>query len=684
MARKNTSSSSSPSPISIAATFFSCIVELFSERRNQKEIEIEFSAFVTVDSSFMTVVEEGNKKACGDSIHLRSSFNGIPRESKLTSSFLDCQFLLINPKDADNGCKSLLKEVLNLYMKELPAMNYAANTRKESTFLERCVLNGKFCTLLLRRKSVEDTGEVIAAVTYQIIPADTQYAEIPLAAVNSINQLQGIGRILYLELKRRLWDVGVCAILCWGDKESEGFWHKQGFMSIAEVDTKGRARRLPIKPDVRRALCFPGGSTLMISHLKSNLQDTPKNDVKLCLPLGSCERQILNGDEIHCLQHNGESTEPLTTRSQTFAGAENLQQEAHGGFHRCKFRAMLCSNLAVSLPSMKFIREVKVVSSPVNDSTQNHQYPMTCEKVNLDMATDLGSFEPGSETLFSTYEQSMKRRTWEPSVSSLKSKRVKASHRADHPSHAGSTLHVESGKQDNHCDAGSSVSFREKSLQEVKAVESPKAASVPTDVEAYKVTASKESQSSKKTFNVMLMDIDDGAKKTQLTKIIEDLGGVVTANGSLTTHVLTGKVRRTLNFCTALCSGSSLDTLTKLAESKFPRRQICRIDLKEAVLRARKCSRALLKGYNICLSPHVRPPLSTLAAIVRAAGGNVIRGWDEVHDKSRAIFVACEEDMDEALLAVKRGIQTFSSDWFMNCIMKQELDLEAPQFAESL
>lgn len=29
-----------------------------------------------------------------------------------------------------------------MYMKELPAMNYAANTGKQSMFLERCVTNG--------------------------------------------------------------------------------------------------------------------------------------------------------------------------------------------------------------------------------------------------------------------------------------------------------------------------------------------------------------------------------------------------------------------------------------------------------------------------------------------------------------------------------------------------------------
>lgn len=41
----------------------------------------------------------------------------------------------------------------------------------------------------------------------------------------------------------------------------------QGFIPVAEVDRKGRAGRLPIRADIRKALCFPGGSTLMVSHL---------------------------------------------------------------------------------------------------------------------------------------------------------------------------------------------------------------------------------------------------------------------------------------------------------------------------------------------------------------------------------------------------------------------------------
>lgn len=55
----------------------------------------------------------------------------------------------------------------------------------------------------------------------------------------------------------------------------------QGFCSIAEVDTKGKARRIPVRADIRRALCFPGGSTLMVSHIYEGISmcsaDWPKS-----------------------------------------------------------------------------------------------------------------------------------------------------------------------------------------------------------------------------------------------------------------------------------------------------------------------------------------------------------------------------------------------------------------------
>lgn len=56
-------------------------------------------------------------------------------------------------------------------------------------------------------------------------------------------------------------------------------------MSLAEVDVKGRTRRLPIKADIRKALCFPGGSTLMISHLKHDASAHSADTLKLHFPL---------------------------------------------------------------------------------------------------------------------------------------------------------------------------------------------------------------------------------------------------------------------------------------------------------------------------------------------------------------------------------------------------------------
>ncbi|KAJ4845288.1 hypothetical protein Tsubulata_015098 [Turnera subulata] len=107
-------------------------------------------------------------------------------------------------------------------------------------------------------------------------------------------------------------------------------------------------------------------------------------------------------------------------------------------------------------------------------------------------------------------------------------------------------------------------------------------------------------------------------------------------------------------------------------------------DLKDAILKAKARPKALFGGYTLCIAAHVQPPAATLSAIVRSAGGNIVSGVEDLNEGSTTIFVACEEDMEQVLSAARKGIRTFGSDWLMNCIMRQELDLEAQQFAESL
>lgn len=607
-------SPSLPSPIPIGNCEVIVDAKKFTSELDQNSLQISLSRNAKIRIS---VVEDKNIKNCND-LH-----NSGTEESGIGGG----DFMLVNPKDVGSQSKSQLQEVLKIYVKELPAMNYAANTGKQSMFLERCVSNGKYCTLLLKSKSKEDSGEVVAAITYQIIPADTQYAEVPLAAVSSIYQRKGIGSVLYGELRRRLQSVGICTIFCWGDKESEGFWVKQGFVSIGEVDTKGRARRLPIKADVRRALCFPGGSTLMVSHL--NMGNSANTDE----PLKSCS---------------------------------SLKPTEH------------------SFPSV-------TVHNPTLGSKEVCLVP--CEAVNQIMAM---TEYPNPEGLVKDDFQidgSGKKRVWESSCTSLKSKKIKGGYQVECELDSWDAVSESHGISS---DRSLAVAASRDPLSNSFIDNTSEGCQLNILVQDH---GKQEPVSRGQSFRIMLMNIADDSKRSSLSKVIEDLDGTVTSDGSLCTHVVTGKVRKTLNFCTALCSGAWIISPSWLKESFRKGRFVdempfilkdedyelkYRIELKDAVQRARERPQALLHGYNLCLAAHLQPSVGTISEIIRSAGGNVIHGVDKVNQASKTIFLACEEDMEEALSAVKKRIWTFSSDWFMNCIMKQELDLDAPQFAESL
>ncbi|KAF3336773.1 Mediator of DNA damage checkpoint protein 1 [Carex littledalei] len=467
-------------------------------------------------------------------------------------------FCLLHPKDIDSPNTSLLQEVLELYSQELPTMAYAANTGRNSDFLKKCIFNGKYKTLIIR-STCNGLGEVIAAVSYQIIPTDTQYAEIPLAVVRSCYQKKGYGQIMYKELSRRLQSVGVLSIFCWADDVSEGFWLKQGYVLVGEVDSKGKARKLSVKADIKKMLCFPGASKLMVSHLKKDLLN--------CIN-SSLDARIPNSD--------------------------------------AKF------------------------PSTIPDSIAYDSY-------------DLNEKDTAAP------EKGIKRQMWEGSSTSLRSKRV----RGDHATNNSQNL---KGDINNH------------SLKEI-------------------------------SHKIMFMNMADDAKKTCLTKIVDDLGGTVTSDGSICTHVITGKARRTMNFCVALSSGAWVVSSSWLKASF---KEGCFVDeanyilededyltkykceLRDAVARARANPCALFSGYSFCFTKHIQPSIDNLSAIIKSCGGNVIGRFDESENTDKIIFMASEEDMKDALDASKRGVRVFSSEWLMNCVMKQELDLEAPQFAESL
>ncbi|XP_033148416.1 mediator of DNA damage checkpoint protein 1 isoform X1 [Brassica rapa] len=552
---------------------------------------------------------------------MQSSLHRIEKET-IVSYPKQHMFLLLNPRDEDDFTKTHLdvsllspnplesfdlfahnhslfcsiQQVLKLYSEELPDMNYASNTRKQSTFLDRCVSKGKYCSLVLKSTLNGVSDEILAAITYQIVPADTQYAEIPLAAVTSTHQKKGFGKLVYEELMKRLHSVGIRIIYCWADKESEGFWVKQGFTTLAEVDQKGKAKRLHIKSNIRKALCFPGGSTLMLSHLKKEPSVNP-----------------VAGDSVKLGESFGESV---------------------------------------------YVDCLSTIRSPIDSTTTEKEQ----QKVISDQAT----------TADSDFTPSLKRSWEEASLSSLQSKRIRANRNND----------TKIAKEDL---ATSSKQSKDSSSFQVDSTKNH----LPTICK----------RNNGENYRILLMDIGDENKRAWLTEVIRKLGGDVTMDGNMSTHIVTGKVRKTLNFCTALCSGAWIVSPSWLKES-FRQSRFANetshilhdedyqlkyeTDLKSTVLRAKARPNSLLKGYDVCVGPHVQLPVETSSAIIKSAGGNVIRGVDKVNDATKTIYIGCEEDTAEALRAAKKRVWTFSSEWLMKCVLTQQLELQVTQFVESL
>ncbi|BBH07257.1 N-acetyltransferase [Prunus dulcis] len=575
--RKTATPSSTRSPIPIGNCEVTVEAGNFSCQSDPNTLQISVSRSAKISISVRKEMERNN-----DSIAAYETFLvGNP------------SFVVVNPKDADSCQKSYLQEVLKMYIRELPAMNFAANTGKQSM---------KYCTLLLKSRSVGDSEEVIAAITYQIVPADTQYAEIPLAAVSSIYQHKGFGSCLFMELRKRLQSVGICTIFCWGDKDSEGFWLKQGFVSIAEVDTKGKCRRIPIKADIRRALCFPGGSTLMVLHLNQDVSSNTAESLKLGILLKpNGKSSTASENQLPGFSKGNYTT--LNTENQMSLRSENCQPEnLVNGLPRedkgsqCR-ETMQCIRDPVHLfreDSSKFVSAAEVFTSGV-DADVRH---CSCSK----------------------QVSCAKRKVWKASMSSLKSKKVKGSHQVGCQSESNFSLVSETDGSDSCLRGCSFVSYKDK----------PLVADPPRDLlgSSYKeknaeecgpvnITSEtlvrKEFQTQREFFKIMLMNIADDTKKANLTKVIEDLGG-----------------------------------LLRLMEAQAHM-------LSRGNSQSKSKSQGLLKGYDVCIAAHVQPTARMLSSIVRSAGGNIISELEKVNEASKTIFVACEEDMEEVLLAVKKG-----------------------------
>lgn len=92
-------------------------------------------------------------------------------------------------------------------------------------------------------------------------------------------------------------------------------------------------------------------------------------------------------------------------------------------------------------------------------------------------------------------------------------------------------------------------------------------------------------------------------------------------------------------------------------------------------LEVARCSK-LLSGYNVYLSPSIKPPPKEMADIVKCSGGEVLTTLPHPVGVG-VLVVASQDDLSMLSGAVEAGVPLYSTELILGGVLRQELDLES-------
>ncbi|KAJ7317292.1 hypothetical protein JRQ81_003454 [Phrynocephalus forsythii] len=188
------------------------------------------------------------------------------------------------------------------------------------------------------------------------------------------------------------------------------------------------------------------------------------------------------------------------------------------------------------------------------------------------------------------------------------------------------------------------------------------------------------------------------APKVLFTGVIDEEGeqAVTALGGSLAesvfdcTHLVTDRVRRTVKFLCALARGVPIvtpDWLEKSRQNSFflmPTSFLVRdpeqernfgFSLTASLQRAQK-EGGLFQGYEIHVTPNVKPEPEHMRDIVRCSGGTFLPRMPRAF-KGQRVVVSCPEDLPRCKPAQDAGIPVADSEFILTGLLQQRLDLEA-------
>ncbi|XP_065272089.1 mediator of DNA damage checkpoint protein 1 [Emys orbicularis] len=172
-------------------------------------------------------------------------------------------------------------------------------------------------------------------------------------------------------------------------------------------------------------------------------------------------------------------------------------------------------------------------------------------------------------------------------------------------------------------------------------------------------------------------------------QVVSALGGALARSVFDCTHLVTDRVRRTVKFLCALARGVPIVTLDWLDKSG---RSACflspsgflvrdteqernfHFSLAQSLQRARRG--ALLQGYEIHVTPNVKPEPEHMKDIIQCSGGVFLPHMPRAY-KDKRIVISCPEDLPRCRPALSARLPVASTEFILTGILQQAVDLAA-------
>ncbi|KAM3847399.1 mediator of DNA damage checkpoint protein 1 isoform 1-T1 [Vipera latastei] len=173
-------------------------------------------------------------------------------------------------------------------------------------------------------------------------------------------------------------------------------------------------------------------------------------------------------------------------------------------------------------------------------------------------------------------------------------------------------------------------------------------------------------------------------------RVVAELGGSLAESVFDCTHLVTDRVRRTVKFLCALARGIpivTLDWLEKSRQNAFflaPNSFLVRDPEQEKNLRfslstsLQKVQQKgpLFQGYEIHVTPNVKPEPEYMKDIVKCSGGTLLPRMPRAF-KEKRIVVSCPEDLSRCKPAREAGVPITNAEFILTGILQQTVDLQA-------